>query len=50
VAAAGEAYEALGVLSEGLDGDERRPLALGVGEMGGGKEPAEVGIALTGLG
>ncbi len=50
VAAAGEADQTLGVRTQRLDGDEWRPFPLGVGQMGGGKETAEVGIALAGLG
>ena len=50
VAAAGEADESVGVGAKRLEGDEGRPLAFGVGQMGGGKEAAEVGVALAGLG
>ncbi len=50
VAAGGEADESLGVGGERLEGDEWGPLALGVGQVGGGKEAAQVGIALAGLG
>ena len=50
VAAAGEADEPVGMGAERLEGDEGRPLALGVGEVGGGEEAAEVGVALAGLG
>ena len=50
VTASGQTDEAIGVGTQRLDGDCRRALALGVGEMGAGDEAAEVGIALTGLG
>ena len=50
VAAAGEADEPFGVGAQRLEGDQGRALALGIGQMGGGEEAAEVGVALAGLG
>ncbi len=50
VTAAGEADEAGGVGAQRVDGDEWWSLAVGVGQMGCGEKPAEVGIPFAGLG
>jgi hypothetical protein len=50
VAAAGETDQTLGVLTERLDRDQRRPVALGDGQVGGGEEATEIGVALAVLG
>ena len=50
VPATGQADQPLGVVGERLKGDEGRPLSLGVGEVRGGDQPAQVGVALAILG
>jgi len=50
VAAGGETDEPLSVGAQGVQGDKGYLQTFGVGQMGGGKEVAEVGVTLAGLG